>query len=53
LFTVGEEILNRYSKFGFGEALAAREPFTGLTRTKLETLVQGYQDRLLDNVIKP
>ena len=53
LYTVGEEILNRYSKFGFGEALAAREPFTGLTRTKLETLVQGYQDRLLDNVIKP
>ena len=53
LFTVGEEILNRYSKFGFGEALSAREPFTGLTRTKLETLVQGYQDRLLDNVIKP
>lgn len=53
LYTVGEEILNRYSKFGFGEALAAREPFTGLNRTKLETLVQGYQDRLLDNVIKP
>ena len=53
LYTVGEEILNRYSKFGFGEALSAREPFTGLTRTKLETLVQGYQDRLLDNVIKP
>ena len=53
LYTVGEEILNRYSKFGFGEALSAREPFTGLSRTKLETLVQGYQDRLLDNVIKP
>jgi len=53
LYKVGDEILTRYAKFGFGDALAAREPFTGLTRTKLETLVQDYQDRLLDTVIKP
>jgi len=53
LYKVGEEILTRYAKFGFGDALAAREPFTGLTRTKLENLVQGYGDRLLDQVIKP
>lgn len=50
LYKVGDEILTRYAKFGFGEALAAREPFTGLTRTKLESLVQDYKDRLLDNV---
>ncbi len=50
LYKTGNEILDRYAKFGFGDALAAREPFTGLTRTKLENLVQGYKDRLLDNV---
>jgi len=53
LYKTGEEVLNRYAAFGFGDALAAREPFTGLTRTKLESLVQDYRDRLLDNVIKP
>ena len=53
LFKVGNEILDRYAGFGFGQALAAREPFTGLKRTKLESLVQGYKDRLLDNTITP
>lgn len=53
LYKVGDEILTRYAKFGFGDALAAREPFTGLTRTKLESLVQDYKDRLLDNVTTP
>lgn len=53
LFKVGNEILDRYAKFGFGQALAAREPFTGLTRTKLESLVQDYKDRLLDNTTTP
>jgi hypothetical protein len=53
LYKTGEEVLNRYAAFGFGDALAAREPFTGLTRTKLESLVQDYRDRLLDNAIKP
>lgn len=53
LYKVGDEILTRYAKFGFGDALAAREPFTGLTRTKLEGLVQDYKDRLLDNVTTP
>jgi chromosome segregation ATPase len=53
LYKVGEEILNRYARFGFGDALAAREPFTGINRTKLESLVQDYKDRLLDNVTTP
>jgi len=46
LFKLGNEILSRYEKFGLGTALTAREPFTGLTRTKLENLVQDYQDKL-------
>jgi len=48
LYKTAEEVLGRYARFGFGDALAAREPFTGLTRTKLESLVQDYKDRLLD-----
>jgi len=51
LFKVGSEILDRYEKFSLGEALAAKEPFTGLTRVKLESLVQGYQDKLLEQRI--
>ncbi len=53
LFKLGNEILTRYEKFGLGEALLAREPFTGITRTKLETLVQDYSDKLADQRIKP
>jgi chromosome segregation ATPase len=51
LFKLGNEILDRYEKFGLGTALTAREPFTGLTRTKLENLVQDYQDKLSDQTV--
>ena len=53
LFRIGNEILKRYEKFGLGEALSAKEPFTGLTRVKLENLVQGYEDALADQRVKP
>ena len=53
LFKLGNEILTRYEKFSLGEALAAREPFVGTTRAKLEILVQDYQDKLLDQRAKP
>lgn len=53
LFRVGNEILNRLQGFGFGTAIAAREPFTGNMRVKLETLVQDYGDKLVDGKIKP
>jgi chromosome segregation ATPase len=39
LYKVGSEILTRYEQFGLGDALAAKEPFTGIYRVKLETLV--------------
>ena len=48
LFQTANEILRRYEEFGLGTALRAKEPFVGLTRTKLENQVQGYQDKLLD-----
>jgi chromosome segregation ATPase len=52
LFRIGNEVLDRYAAFGLGEAIAAREPFTKLTRVKLQTLVQDYRDNLEDNRAK-
>ena len=53
LYKVGSEILARYEKFGVGEALTAREPFTGNTKVKLQNIVQDYNDKLLDQTAKP
>jgi chromosome segregation ATPase len=53
LFKIGSEILRRYERFGLGDAVAAREPFIGITRVKLENLVQDYQDKLTDAHVKP
>jgi chromosome segregation ATPase len=49
LFKVGSEILTRLENFGLGTAIAAREPFVGISRVKLQNQVQDYQDRLLDS----
>jgi predicted nucleic acid-binding Zn-ribbon protein len=53
LYKTGSEILKRYRDFGLGTALLAREPFVGVTKVKLENLVQGYGDALLDHKDKP
>jgi chromosome segregation ATPase len=53
LFRLANDILTRYEKFGLGDALAAREPFTGITRTKLESLVQDYSDKIADARVQP
>jgi chromosome segregation ATPase len=53
LYRIGREVLRRYERFGLGDALAAREPFTGITKVKLENLVQDYQDKLTDAKVKP
>lgn len=49
LYKTATEILQRYEKFGLGDALTAREPFTGITRVKLQNLVQDYHDKLLSD----
>jgi chromosome segregation ATPase len=46
LYKIANEILQRYQKFGLGDALTAREPFVGITRVKLQNLVQDYQDKI-------
>ncbi len=53
MFKLANEILTRYERFGLGDAIGAREPFTGLTRVKLENLVQDYQDKLIAQKVKP
>ena len=52
MFKTGMEVLDRYEKFGLGEALFAKEPFIGITRTKFQNLVQDYGDKLEDQRIK-
>lgn len=51
LFNTANEILDRYKGYSLGKALTAREPFIGTTRVKVENLVQGYQDKILDQRI--
>ena len=46
LFKTGSEILDRYEKYSLGEAFLAKEPFIGITRVKLQELVQDYKDKL-------
>jgi hypothetical protein len=53
LYTTGREILDRLQGFGLGTAVTAREPFTGLTKVKLQNLVQDYGDKLQDNKYNP
>ena len=53
LFKTASEILTRYERYGLGTALAAKEPFVGLARVKLENQVQDYEDKLLDQKSNP
>ncbi len=52
LTELANEILDRYAKFGLGTALTAREPFTGITRVKLQSLMEDYTDKIQDQKIK-
>jgi hypothetical protein len=42
------EILDRYEKFGLGDAILAREPFTAAQRVKFQTLTQDFANDLTD-----
>ena len=48
MYKAGMEILDRYEKFGLGDALLAREPFTAAQRVKFQNLVQDFADQLTD-----
>lgn len=53
MYKLGIEVLRRYERFGLGTAITAREPFTGITRVKLQNLVQDYSDALADQRVAP
>jgi len=53
LHTLAMEVLQRYEDFGTGRALAAKEPFTRITRARVESLVQEYRDEAEKNRIRP
>jgi chromosome segregation ATPase len=48
LYRLATEILERYRTFSVGDALKAREPFTGITRAKLDNQIQDYRDKVED-----
>jgi chromosome segregation ATPase len=48
LFNVSNEILDRYEDYALGKSLAAKEPFIGNARVKIENQVQDSKDRILD-----
>ncbi|MES2475616.1 MAG: phage major capsid protein [Verrucomicrobiota bacterium] len=52
LFNTANEVLDRFENYALGKALAAREPFIGTTRVKVENLVQGYKDKIVNNRIE-
>lgn len=53
LYKTAREILQRYTDYSTGRAVAAREPFTGIAKARLEEQVQDYADKLTDNKLKP
>jgi septal ring factor EnvC (AmiA/AmiB activator) len=52
MFDISNEILTRYEKFGLGTALTAREPFVGITRARLETMVEEYGGKIAEQRLK-
>ena len=52
MYKLGKEILLRYERFGLGDVIGAKEPFVGTQRVKLETYVQDFQDKLIDQKVK-
>jgi chromosome segregation ATPase len=52
MYRLANEVLDRYAQFGLGTAISAREPFVGITKVKLQTLFQDYQNKLNDQTIK-
>ncbi len=53
MYKAGMETLERYEKFGLGDAILAREPFVGTTKVKFESLIQDQADKLTDARIQP
>jgi len=53
LYKVGAEILDRYAAQDLADTLIGHEPFIGVKKVELQTLVQDYQDKLIDQKAAP
>jgi len=53
MFKLGMEVLDRYKNHAFGDAILAREPFTGNMRARFQTLVQDLGEKMHDQRIRP
>jgi chromosome segregation ATPase len=53
LMKVGRELLHRYDDVNFGDMLVAREPLLAEQRTRIQNLLQDYNDKLLDQKATP
>jgi len=52
MYKLANEVLDRYAQFGLGTAISAREPFVGITKVKFQNLLQDYQNKLGDQIIR-
>lgn len=48
MYNAAMATLERYEKFGLGDAILAREPFTAAQRVKFQNLVQDFADQIAD-----
>ena len=46
LYQLNSELLQRYASKGVMDAMARREPFTGLKKVEMENLIQDLQEKL-------
>lgn len=53
LFQITNEVLDRYAHVGLFSKVSAAEPFTRITRTRIENLVDEYRARAQENRAKP
>lgn len=53
LVKVGRDLLTRYEGVTFGDKAKAQEPFTRIGRVQMQTLLQTYGDKILNQKIQP
>lgn len=52
MLEISQDLLERYAKFGLGTALTAREPFVGITRARLESMIEEAGEKLAEQRIR-
>ena len=52
IYATAKEILDKFTKFGFGTALTSREQVIGITRTRLESYFEDYSSQLSKHRIR-